>query len=323
MKSPLPAAPRFHVLLFPNLWRLVLTAILLMAAVRGAEWEPTVVVLEYNEPRPYLTPIATLPGTQVGIPYYEEDGFISKPLGPISSTPPYDLSLKGEGRPPNNGTPIIQLLIRDTYEVFRLDGAPFDALSIDLAEYSPVYPVPQNIRFVGTKAEGGEVEVVFRIDGVVAFETFQFPDSFRDLINLRTTTDRFSLDNLKLEFLTPPLEIVDVSASPSVIWPPNRRMITVDLEALTEGGWGEATWAVQWVDCDEAVADGEIEIVDDHTVRLRAARHWRGDGRTYTIWLQAMDDAGHVSDFHPVEVTVPRYYRQRAADRYRFIGRMR
>ena len=48
-----------------------------------------------------------------------------------------------------------------------------------------------------------------------------------------------------------------------------------------------------------------MRIVDDHTVDLRATRSGSGYGRVYTVWLQATDAAGNLSQPFAVEVTVP------------------
>ena len=54
-------------------------------------------------------------------------------------------------------------------------------------------------------------------------------------------------------------------------------------------------------------SDWDIEIVDEHTVELRAIHNPRGKGRVYTVWLQAEDEAGNLSQLFPVEVAVPSF----------------
>jgi hypothetical protein len=55
-----------------------------------------------------------------------------------------------------------------------------------------------------------------------------------------------------------------------------------------------------------------MELLDGHTVNLRAARSGRGSGRVYTVWLQASDADENLSDLFPVEVIVPHDQRNRA-----------
>ena len=77
------------------------------------------------------------------------------------------MALYGPGKFPDNGTAFIKLGSGNSYEVFGMNGEIFDALSIDLAEYSTVFPVPKTISFVGTKADGSLVRTSFRTDGKI------------------------------------------------------------------------------------------------------------------------------------------------------------
>ena len=171
------------------------------------------VILEYNVGAPYLTHIAALPGTQVGIPYYDEDGFRTKPFGELRTDPPFDLSLTGPNasNKASNGTAHLSLLRGDSLEVVRLNGRPFAADSVALAEYSTVFPVPKTIGFQGVFADGSSVSTSFTTDGFVLggnsltdFETFAFPANFTGIIKLFATTDGFSLDDLMLRTVPEP-----------------------------------------------------------------------------------------------------------------------
>ncbi len=171
------------------------------------------VVLEYNTGRPYLSPIATQPRTQVAIPYYDEDGFRSKPFGPILASAPYHLGLAGPnvGRIASNRTAHISVLNGDSFEILSNDGLLFDVVSVDLAEYSSVYRSPKVIVFEGILANGASVFVDFTTDGFVEggdalndFETFKFPKEFSGLSLLRSATTGYSLDNLTLSVVPEP-----------------------------------------------------------------------------------------------------------------------
>ncbi len=99
--------------------------------------------------------------------------------------------------------------------------------------------------------------------------------------------------------------IAEASASPNVLWPPNRRLIDFTLNARVEDDSGEADWGVVAIECNEVCPETDRQLVDDRTVRLRATRSGSGDNRIYTIYLQAADTAGNLSDLFPVQVTVP------------------
>lgn len=102
----------------------------------------------------------------------------------------------------------------------------------------------------------------------------------------------------------PPV-IVEAAASPAALWPPNNKLICVNLDALVTDDSGDAEWSVVDIECNENCPDSDMQIVDDHTVKLRATRSGNGTGRVYTLWLQAQDAAGTVSEPYPVAVTVP------------------
>lgn len=102
----------------------------------------------------------------------------------------------------------------------------------------------------------------------------------------------------------PPV-IVEGTAAPNTLWPANRRMIHIHLDAVVTDDSGAAEWKVAGIDCDESCPDSDMGFVDEHTVKLRATRFGKGDGRVYTVWLQASDAAGNLSEMFPVEVTVP------------------
>lgn len=224
-----------------------LAALVLTASIPAAPGQAPTITLEYNTGRPYLSPITTLPKTGVLIPYYDEDGFITNPIGPIDTKAPYRVAIYGPGGYPDNSTAFIKLSSGCSYDVYGQNNEVFDALAVDLAEYSIVFPVPKTIGFLGTKADGSLVRTSFTTDGRIGpgapgggFETFFFPDSFRDLVNLQATNDLFSLDNLTLRLVPDPPVIVEANASRVVIWPPNRKMVPVTFDARIENGAGES-----------------------------------------------------------------------------------
>ena len=109
---------------------------------------------------------------------------------------------------------------------------------------------------------------------------------------------------------TPPV-IHSVTANPAVLWPPNHKMITVQVHADVTDTCGAATWKIISVTSNEAVdAKGsghtspDWQITGDHTVKLRAERSGKCSGRIYTITIKATDLSGNTSQ-KTVTVTVP------------------
>jgi uncharacterized repeat protein (TIGR01451 family) len=110
----------------------------------------------------------------------------------------------------------------------------------------------------------------------------------------------------------PPPTITNATADPSVLWPPNHRMVNVTVSydvtdncPLPPGsctldvtsnepvlGHGSGHTSPDWI------------VVDDHHVLLRAEREGNGNGRVYTTTITCTDSGGNSSN-EQVEVTVP------------------
>jgi CHRD domain len=111
---------------------------------------------------------------------------------------------------------------------------------------------------------------------------------------------------------TIPPVITHIAVSPATLWPPNHKMVRVQVRADVMDICGPTTWKIISVTSNESPnsqGDGNTAsdwaITGDHTVSLRAERSGRGNGRIYTITIQATDAAGNVSDPKSVTVTVP------------------
>src|SRR5205807_3318575 len=95
--------------------------------------------------------------------------------------------------------------------------------------------------------------------------------------------------------------ISGASASPSVLWPPNHKMVDVTVGYNAGDNCGPVTCSLT-VSSNEPVngtGDGDTapdwEVVDAHHVRLRAERAGAGNGRVYTITILCRDAAGNSS----------------------------
>jgi hypothetical protein len=116
-----------------------------------------------------------------------------------------------------------------------------------------------------------------------------------------------------VEDTTPP--VLTVSASPAALWPPNHKLVRIDLEvevtdvcdampalrlvSITSNepanGQGDGNTEPDWSDADFGT--------DDRSFFLRAERQGGGDGRVYTITYEAEDGSGNVT-VAETEVTV-------------------
>jgi hypothetical protein len=111
---------------------------------------------------------------------------------------------------------------------------------------------------------------------------------------------------------TPPV-IEAVAADPSVLWPPNHKLVNVKVMARVTDTCSATAWKITKVTSNEpqnGLGDGDTDhdwvITGDHTVQLRAERSGKGTGRVYTITVQAKDTSGNLSDTKTVMVKVPK-----------------
>lgn len=115
----------------------------------------------------------------------------------------------------------------------------------------------------------------------------------------------------------PPLGIKDITATPAILWPPNRQMvpITIDVTATDNSNFNSASKVIA-VTSNQPVTgpNGDWEITGDLTLNLRAQRSG-GGARIYTITVESIDALGNVST-DTVIVTVPKQ-RVRGMDHHR------
>ena len=110
--------------------------------------------------------------------------------------------------------------------------------------------------------------------------------------------------------VNPPPKVVNASATPSTLWPPNHNIANVAVNYTIEHNCGPVTVTLS-VASNEPVnglGDGDTApdwiVINNHKVQLRSERAGNGTGRVYTITITATDCAGQ-SGTATVTVNVP------------------
>jgi phosphodiesterase/alkaline phosphatase D-like protein len=109
-----------------------------------------------------------------------------------------------------------------------------------------------------------------------------------------------------------PPAIQSVGATPSLLWPPNHKMVPVQLMVAATDNCGIATEKIVAVTSSEpsdGIGDGHTspdwQITGDLTLQLRAERSGAGGGRVYTITVELTDTSGNKAR-RTVDVFVPK-----------------
>jgi uncharacterized membrane protein len=89
-----------------------------------------------------------------------------------------------------------------------------------------------------------------------------------------------------------PPAISSVAAMPSVLWPPNHKMVPVSVAVNAMAACGPPVCTIASIASDEP-GGGDIVLTGDLTALLRSSRSGGSTGRTYTITVQCRDTAGN------------------------------
>ena len=113
---------------------------------------------------------------------------------------------------------------------------------------------------------------------------------------------------------TTPPTITFASANPSVLWPPNHKMVSVTLTVTaTDNCGGTPACKIISVSSNEPIRCLDFgdrapdwQVTGNLTVDLRSERSGKRNGRIYTINLICSDAAGNLSSMRSLTVSVPR-----------------
>lgn len=169
---------------------------------------------------------------------------------------------------------------------------------------APVLTVPDDIEAEATSAAGAVVNfaatAVDDVDGPVPVLYSQDPGTIFPLgttvVNVSATDGSNNIASgrftVTVSDTTAPV-FSGVTATPSMLWPVNQKLVAVTVGAsVTDAVDAAATWRIVGVTCNEPAA-GDWQITAPNTVLLRATRSGSGQGRVYTLTLEATDAAGN------------------------------
>jgi hypothetical protein len=92
--------------------------------------------------------------------------------------------------------------------------------------------------------------------------------------------------------------------SPSEIWPPNNKMVDVRVDYAVKGSCSGSPTVKLTLTSNEPINPSDWQVVDAHTIRVRAQRLGGGSGRIYSVVITATDPLGSAATT-TLRVTVP------------------
>ena len=142
------------------------------------------------------------PATAALVQQYYEEIVWFRPVG-IEPGNGFVRSGGGNSFSPENSTAYLQAGLGSSLMFSLLDGRTFDLISVDIAEYSTLFPNPLTVHFIGYRSDGSIVTTDLTTDGVIDgtgpladFQTFYFDSRFSNLSRVEIPTTGWSLDNL-------------------------------------------------------------------------------------------------------------------------------
>lgn len=200
-------------------------------------------------------------------------------------------------------------------------------LSFDYAVFGA--PIPQSLVVeVSNSSLTPQVATAVSIGFVIppAFTTFTYTFTatatsstlrFSDFPANFTVSEDGILDNVSVVAASPPADttppvITSLASSSATLWPPDHKLVPISLSASATDNVGVTSLKIISAtsnEPDNGLGDGDtandIVITGDLTLNLRAERSGKGNGRTYTITVEAKDAAGNAST-RTVTVSVPK-----------------
>ena len=148
-------------------------------------------------------------------------------------------------------------------------------------------------------------KVIAAMNGLIQDRLLLCEDGNSELQRLRTLGVNRGVPNPPATFsaYSFPLANTSVKASPSSVWPPNKKMVSVSLVPGAPDTC-ETTCKVTAVSGNDGATASDAQVTGDLRVSVRADRSGGGGGRTYTATLECKDAAG-MSAVKTADIVVP------------------
>ena len=199
------------------------------------------------------------------------------------------------------------------YGTFTRGGGPFpQSLIVEVSNSSLTPQVATSVQSVYL-ASPIFTTFTYTFTATATSSTLRFSDFPANV----TYSEDGILDNVSVVTAAPPADttppvITSLASSSTTLWPPNHKLVPITLSASASDNVGVTSLKIISVtsnEPDNGLGDGDtagdIVITGDLTLNLRAERSGKGNGRVYTITVEARDAAGNTST-KTVTVSVPK-----------------
>jgi len=101
-----------------------------------------------------------------------------------------------------------------------------------------------------------------------------------------------------------PPAISAVTVTPSLLWPPNHKLVEVTIGYAATDNCGQPSCLISSVTSNEPISGSDYTVIDAHHLKLSAERLGSGNGRIYTSTITCTDSSANSSS-QTATVTVP------------------